>query len=623
MSIKRLTIEGLRGFSEETNINFAMPDNVTPGSGLTVLVGPNNSGKSTIIESIHLLNSNTDIIPLSVRNIKTNGKIKIEAEDLSGIKRTIKSTDNNGAFIQKYYNDEAVEYWSGNMNTFILSSKRGFASTFNNNNYQSRENYKSNISDSDYRNENNINNNFGGRLLTIYKNRSKFDECLGKVLTPIPDWTIESSNSNNLYLEFSFENIKHSSNGAGDGYINIFNIVDALYDSTENNVILIDEPEISLHPDLQRKLFKLLVEYSKDKQIIVSTHSPYFVDWSLFSYKSKIIRLKKEKDTIKLYELSDNTKNGISKILSDYQKPHTLSLNANEIFFLNDNVILTEGQDDVLCYKELFKKYNYSSPASFFGWGAGGAPQMGYILSILKDLGYDNVFVILDNDQSQIICNLEKEYPKYRFFAIDADDVRDKKRDKKIDGIINNIKKIELDENIKNKIIDTIESKYKNKLGLVKNMSSYEVNPEYEVCIINLIEELKKYFVRTQKNSEIKIENTPDDNKFEFDNENKANKILNEWMKKNKLFEYNKKKYKKLEFKGGGGGTLSFKNIGEGIYYVIIEQTESLSNEYSITINFHIIIDINKNKVKLKKKQIVSNTLPISKIKKIIEKIIS
>ena len=224
--------------------------------------------------------------------------------------------------------------------------------------------------------------------MTIYKNRKSFDNCLKKVISPIPKWTIEASNSNNLYLEFSFDKIKHSSNGAGDGYINIFNIVDSLYDSTENNVILIDEPEISLHPDLQRKLFNLLVEYSKDKQIIVSTHSPYFVDWSLFSEKTKIIRLKKDIDSIKLFELSENTKKDISKILNDYQKPHILSLNANEIFFLNDNVILTEGQDDVLCYRELFKKVNYSSTASFFGWGAGGATKMRYILNILKDLGY-------------------------------------------------------------------------------------------------------------------------------------------------------------------------------------------------------------------------------------------
>ncbi len=620
MSIKKLTINGLRGFSDETNIHFAIPDNVTPGSGLTILVGPNNSGKSTIIEAIHLLNSSNDIIPISSRNVKNNGKIKIETEDLNGNVRTIESTDNNGAFVQKKYNNEEIDYWSDNMNTFILSSKRAFASTFHNNNYQNRENYKGNVSDSDYRSENNLNNNFGGRLLTIYKNRENFDNCLKKVISPIPKWTIEASNSNNLYLEFSFDKIKHSSKGAGDGYINIFNIVDSLYDSTENNVILIDEPEISLHPDLQRKLFNLLVEYSKDKQIIVSTHSPYFVDWSLFSEKTKIIRLKKDIDSIKLFELSENTKKDISKILNDYQKPHILSLNANEIFFLNDNVILTEGQDDVLCYRELFKKVNYSSTASFFGWGAGGATKMRYILNILKDLGYNNVFIILDNDQKEEIPNLQEEYPNYYFFPIAADDVRNKKRDKKIDDIIKYIEKIEFDDDIKNDILNTINSKFTNKVGLVKDMKKFEINPEYEENFSLLIDKLKKYFENNKQLSEINYEkNTIDASLLE--NEQKAHKLLEEWLNKNKLFEYTKNKYKKIQFQGGGGGPLSFKDIGNGKYYVIISQSDSLSQDYSVTINFHIIIDINKNKVKLKKRQIISNTLPISKVTKIIEKI--
>ena len=135
-----------------------------------------------------------------------------------------------------------------------------------------------------------------------------------------------------MTLTRSFDKIKHSSNGAGDGYINIFNIVDSLYDSTENNVILIDEPEISLHPDLQRKLFNLLVEYSKDKQIIVSTHSPYFVDWSLFSDKTKIIRLKKDMDSIKLFELGENTKKDISKIqIEGFSKLNLLELTRKHI----------------------------------------------------------------------------------------------------------------------------------------------------------------------------------------------------------------------------------------------------------------------------------------------------
>ena len=356
MSIKKVLIKGLRGFSEETEIEFAIPDKENAGSGLTVLVDPNNSGKSTLIEAIHLLSINKDTIPSTSRNVKTNSNILIKAEDTIGNEVSLESTENKGAFIQRKFNGEVQEYWDNKLNTFILTSKRGFSSTFSNNSYQNRESYTSNIGNEEYRNENNINNNFGGRLLNIYKNKETFNNCLNKVLSPVPEWTIESSTGNNLYLEFSFNEIKHSSNGAGDGYINIFNIVDSLYDSSENNVILIDEPEISLHPDLQRKLFKLLVEYSKDKQIIISTHSPYFVDWNVFANRGKVIRFKKEQESIRIYELLESTKVDIKNILKDANNPHILSLNANEIFFLNDNVILTEGQDDVVCYKEIFKK---------------------------------------------------------------------------------------------------------------------------------------------------------------------------------------------------------------------------------------------------------------------------
>ena len=40
-------------------------------------------------------------------------------------------------------------------------------------------------------------------------------------------------------------------------------------------VYLIDEPELHLHPKAQDKLLDLLLEESKNKQIIISTHSPY------------------------------------------------------------------------------------------------------------------------------------------------------------------------------------------------------------------------------------------------------------------------------------------------------------------------------------------------------------
>lgn len=621
MTIKRLTIEGLRGFSEKIDFSFAIPDKKTPGSGLTVFVGSNNSGKSTIIEAIHLLNSNTNIIPSSARSIKTDKKIVIEVEDESGTMTTLRSTENNGAFVQKQINGKNVSAYSINLDTFILSSKRNFASTFNNNSSQNRKNYKSNVNDSDYRVENNINHNFGSRLLNIYENRKKFEDCLEKVLNPLPKWTIESmNNSNELYLEFSFDEIKHSSNGAGDGYINIFNIVDALYDATENNIILIDEPEISLHPDLQRKLFSLLVEYSKDKQIIVSTHSPYFVDWKLFSNKSKIIRLKKEGDTIKSFELTNKTKQGILKIINDYQKPHILSLNANEIFFLNDNIILTEGQDDVICYKELFKKYSYDSKASFFGWGAGGATKMNFILDILSDLGYKKVFTILDNDQKDSLSELKTNYSNYAFFAIAANDVRNKDRDKKIKKILEKINEMDFDCEVKQQILDLINNTYQDKKGLVKSMSNFEVNEEFTGNVETLISELKKYFnddtcaqkvFRNNENKELDVPNK----------EIKVIDLFSEWGHKHKFHQVLTENYSEFRFSSMGGGIVSIKEIDNNIYYVISSHGMSLSSDYMVNYFCYFTVNLDNNTVILKRIQEVKNTLPINCFKKLYKKI--
>jgi hypothetical protein len=42
---------------------------------------------------------------------------------------------------------------------------------------------------------------------------------------------------------------------------------------------LIDEPELDLHPQMQKKLALLLSEEAKTRQIIVCTHSPYFINW--------------------------------------------------------------------------------------------------------------------------------------------------------------------------------------------------------------------------------------------------------------------------------------------------------------------------------------------------------
>ena len=58
--------------------------------------------------------------------------------------------------------------------------------------------------------------------------------------------------------------------------------------------VVIDEPELSVHPALQKRLMALFLEYSKTHQIIVCTHSPYFVNWEAIVNGANLIRVVKE-----------------------------------------------------------------------------------------------------------------------------------------------------------------------------------------------------------------------------------------------------------------------------------------------------------------------------------------
>jgi predicted ATP-binding protein involved in virulence len=44
-----------------------------------------------------------------------------------------------------------------------------------------------------------------------------------------------------------------------------------------NSVILIDEPEISLHPSWQQKIIKVYENIGENNQIIIATHSPHVI----------------------------------------------------------------------------------------------------------------------------------------------------------------------------------------------------------------------------------------------------------------------------------------------------------------------------------------------------------
>ena len=70
-------------------------------------------------------------------------------------------------------------------------------------------------------------------------------------------------------------------------------------------IYLIDEKELHLHPKAQEKLLELLLKESKDKQIFISTHSPYMFKRAV-GEGAKLSIFKRNDEDIEIIDTRDN-----------------------------------------------------------------------------------------------------------------------------------------------------------------------------------------------------------------------------------------------------------------------------------------------------------------------------
>jgi len=421
--IKSIKVEGFRGFAEPGLFNFAEPDGDTIGSGLTLIVGANNSGKSTLLEALSASSAKigTNIsFSTSKRNIAGGDKVEVVITNTLGETKTLKSIHVGGAAAKVTGQDIVPKA----EDVLVLRSRRHFSPYFNEDN-QERSRLVSLSKTLPATREGTT--NLSGRLFSINNDaqkRERFDNVMKEVLDPVPDWVIDQNDTGQFFLKYKMGEYSHTSDGLGEGIISLLFIIDALYDSEPGSVIAIDEPELSLHPAVQRRLKKLLLEYSKDRQIVISTHSPMFIDWPSISNGAEVLRVTKEGNTCKVYPLSQETRSKVSGLITDINNPHVLGLDANEVFFLDDGIVVLEGQEDVMMYPKALELLGATMSGTMFGWGAGGADKFDIICSLLKDLGFKKVVGIVDNDKTGILPDLKAKFPDYHFDNLPTDDIR-------------------------------------------------------------------------------------------------------------------------------------------------------------------------------------------------------
>lgn len=421
--VKQITINGYRGFRKEDTVQLAIPDGA-PGSGLTVLTGANNAGKSSVIELVRALASRTQPEFVESQRNRKNAKVHVRYAFEDDTEVELVSTAGGSASTT----------WSAGSNSplrdriYYIPAARNIAPFFGKGQLDRRSYSRQAVELTTERNQAVDPNGF---LQTIEGDRGKkkaFDSKVAKLLGFPVKWKLDRLVTGQYVFSISGPTGTHYSDGLGYGVLSVFYLVAGLMDSADSDVICIDEPEISMHPQVQRRVANYLGEKSADTQIVLATHSPYFVDPEWLARGTELLRCYVAKDTTRIGRLSDTTKTRLRRFSSDLNNPHVFGLDAREIFFATGNrrVLVVEGQEDVVILSRILESVGARDEFEIFGWGAGGAEKIPYVVEVLQDLGLSDIATLVDGDQAKLHKFLKAKYPDLRHAILPTGDIRDK-----------------------------------------------------------------------------------------------------------------------------------------------------------------------------------------------------
>ncbi|MCX6152566.1 MAG: AAA family ATPase [Candidatus Kapabacteria bacterium] len=304
MIVHSLQLDNLRSFKSTELTGFS--------KNINVLIGKNNSGKSTILKSINLLQQLKSLDNDDIRINENNAFVKlgIFPNDNDQFLRTLKTFNyrpnmdylefelnkniSNG--IPKIYNKEQSNEFSililedykiiseEPFNNIIFFSSKRFTTPL-------RINIGSNISKSI---EDNF-NNFVSKIDSLNYGTKQHDEYIevchkifGKEILPhqIRDGKI-------LGLTIGDDNNFVDIKNMGDGTIHILGLIYYLV-TAKDKIFIIEEIENYLHPKALKDLLEIIKVKSKSNQFFITTHSNIVAQELLLDTDNKLFRIDME-----------------------------------------------------------------------------------------------------------------------------------------------------------------------------------------------------------------------------------------------------------------------------------------------------------------------------------------
>ncbi len=405
MKIRKLKIKNYKIFED---VEFDFTDENGKTLDTIILTGINGTGKTTLLELIAKIL--TPEIKLKKHFNNFNIEIEFEAEEIKILQQELShkihedegidyffheiSKNNVVLFYPSekqigYINDndkleEEIYYILGNFYLLPLISKilNNYKIAAFHNNIFSKKNKNESASEKDkftsdtlkfinYENyEQHLEAYFDKAILQYLKSHRKltYDDIVTKRISEINtllkslkiNTKIVDIDENKLILEnLSGKKLGVKDLSAGEKQI-YYRAIFLLSLNLQNSLILVDEPEISLHPTWQSSLLSLYENTGENNQVFIATHSPHIIGKTapenvfLLKYQDKKIVVEQPK-----YTKGHSIPYVLSEIMdSNYNDTHT-----NEIVekYLK---LIRKGKHETTEGEKLLEKINLLSPES-------------------------------------------------------------------------------------------------------------------------------------------------------------------------------------------------------------------------------------------------------------------
>lgn len=501
----------IRNFKSIKELDFDFPE-----SGILVLVGENNSGKSNIIRAIDLICGESWIGKEKLEDhdyYLRNKELEIEISLFFDNGRSVKFSPNESKWGITYYSN-----WAQTMKMpFGSGVKDDFPSTY----LGADRTLDKHLSFYDWTLIGRIRKAFHKNVSTKIKEEldSKFEELV-EIFNTVPGFQNFKSDFSGFYksllpkfkteLGVDFQPFTPTNyfktmqilgldtesgdkpmdlSELGEGARNL--ILIALLksfaknfknnDGILNGILALEEPELFLHPQARRHLYSELREIANSgMQVIISTHSDSFIDTEFFDQIGRVVKVDDEetegKTTTNLITCSKEeliehcvstgvpTTKVTLESLTEYYKT-TSNHKLNEGFFAR-YLILVEGETEELAVPELLLNLDIDcNPMGVSVIGVNGKNQIPKYWRLYSKFGIP-IIVVFDNDNSQQKNSSNKNIASC--FGLDVDEIIND---------VNVIKSIESKSEPKTKILileQDFETAFKKELDNQNHIGKYE-----------------------------------------------------------------------------------------------------------------------------------------------------